>query len=148
LDFTYKKYSNTDSQDLKNLLEVNTNQTKPLLSSVEVANLIHFNWIPFYGKLNVFNQILYFDLGIGAGLGRFNTKSNRKTFNITNIPLTLEDETSNGLSTKIYFKFFTNKKLTFGFAYNLSAYRGITSYKGSEENNYYVDFLANVGYIF
>ena len=36
-------------------------------------------WAPFYGKINTFNKILYFDLFFGIGLATIGGKDNAET---------------------------------------------------------------------
>lgn len=38
-----------------------------------------YNWSPFYGKINTFNKIIYFDAYFSAGLGYSQMESNLKT---------------------------------------------------------------------
>jgi len=87
LDFTYKAYSNSNNRDLDTL--VNVRSTKPLFRIVDNSMMVHFSWIPFYGKLNTLDKIIYMDWGIGAGFGKFSTKSNYKTFETTSPPTSL-----------------------------------------------------------
>lgn len=148
IDLTHKRYANSESQDLKNLLSLSDLQTKPLLNVIDAVTFINFNWIPFYGKLNIFNNIYYFDLGFGVGGGMFNVQSNYKTFSEKNKPFTLDKETATGANTKIFFKFFTDKNFTFGFNYNLSMVQTIKSADEQKQNYFYSDFLINVGYLF
>lgn len=148
LDYTYKSYNNEDNSDLDNLREATTPSVKPIIRKIDSAQLIHFNWIPFYGKINTFNRIFFFDWGLGLGVGSFETQGNYKTFSQSNIPLTYEKSTDSGFNIRSYFKFFTKAHMTFGFEYNLSGVNTIKDPDGKEELLWYTDILATVGYLF
>lgn len=151
MDVTYKSYSNEDNQDLDNLGDITASgggSVKPLIRKVDSATLLHFNWIPFYGKINTFNKIFFFDWGIGFGIGSFETQGNYKTFLQTNIPLTYEKSNDTGGNFRSYFKFFTSSNLTFGFEYNLTGVNTIKSADGSEDILWYTDIMGSLGYLF
>lgn len=149
MDVTYKQYSNTDSTDLKNLLNVlGSNQVKPIIRKIDTATLIHLNWIPFYGKVNTFNRILFFDWGFGVGFGQFETQGNWKTFSVLNKSITFEKEVDTGFNFKSYVKFYTMGSITMGFEYNLTGVETIRDPAGTKEVLYYNDIMASVGYLF
>lgn len=148
LDFTYKQYSNSDSSDLKNLLSAYDSEVKPIIRKIDSAMLFHFNWIPFYGKINIFDQILFFDWGLGIGFGQFQTQGNYKTFLVKNKTITFEQETDTGFNLKSYFKFYTKSRMTFGVEYNLSGVNTIKSPDETKEYLYFADIIGSVGYIF
>lgn len=151
LDFTYKIYNNDDNADLDNIRNIDTGgggTIKPLIRKIDSAKLLHFNWIPFYGKINTFNRIFFFDWGLGLGVGQFETQGNYKTFNDRNVPLTYEKSNDMGMNIRSYFKFFTMSNMTFGFEYNLTGVQTIRSPDGSEDILWYTDIMASIGYMF
>ncbi len=148
IDFTYKKYNNSNSADLENLLEVLDNQTKPLIRRVDAAKLIHINWIPFYGKINTFNKIFFFDWGVGFGIGQFDTAGNYETFDDPAVSFTLKEESDTGFNFRSYVKFYTRSNWTMGFEYNLSGVSTIKSDAEKKEMLYFTDIMGTVGYIF
>ena len=103
LDLTYKMYTNSNNRDIDSLL--NQNSIKPLVRVVDTATLVHFNWIPFYGKLNMLNKILYMDWGIGIGFGQFTTQSNYKTFEDKDVAFSLEPEDNVGITLEHFSNF-------------------------------------------
>lgn len=148
LDFTYKQYSNSDSADLTNLLESYETEIKPLIRRIDAAKIVHINWIPFYGKINTFNKIFFFDFGVGLGFGQFDTAGNYKTFLEKNKSITLEEDVDTGVNLRTFFKFFLGDGLTFGFEYNLSAVQTILQQDGDKETFYYNDIVGSIGYMF
>ncbi|MBD64158.1 MAG: hypothetical protein CME62_03065 [Halobacteriovoraceae bacterium] len=152
MDFTYKQYNNSNSGDLDNLLEAlladGEQEVKPILRIIENAKLIHFNWIPFYGKVNIFNRIFFFDWGLGVGVGQFDTKGNWETFNESNTRLTFESDTDTGFNFRSYVKFFTRSNITLGFEYNLTGVDTIRDPNGKKDILYYNDIIGTIGYLF
>lgn len=148
IDFTYKQYNNSDSADLTNLLESFPNEVKPLIRRIDAAKLIHINWIPFYGKINTFNKIFFFDFGIGLGAGQFDTAGNYQTFKDKNISITFVEESDTGFNLRGFFKFFLGESLTLGFEYNLTGVQTIVSETEEKDILYYNDIIASIGYMF
>ncbi|MBT4792814.1 MAG: hypothetical protein HON90_14660 [Halobacteriovoraceae bacterium] len=150
IDLTYKMYNNSDSADLTNLLNINVNttQTKPLIRKINAAKLIHINWIPFYGKINTFNKIFFFDWGLGLGFGQFDTSGNYETFDKKNLSITFKDEVDTGFNLRSFAKFYIGQSMTMGFEYNLTGVETIKSIDGSKEILYYNDIIGTIGYIF
>ena len=150
LDFTYKQYNNADSADLKNLQTLGSagNEIKPLIRRIDAAKLFHINWIPFYGKVNTFNKIFFFDWGVGLGFGQFDTAGNYATFQQKNVSLTLVEESDMGFNFRSFFKFYLGESMTMGFEYNLSGVQTILSQDETKEILYYNDIMGSIGYIF
>lgn len=148
MDFTFKKYNNENSDDLTNLLSADTNQVKPLVRRIDAAKLVHLNWIPFYGKINTFNKIFFFDWGLGVGVGQFDYSVNNETFLQKTIKFNLVEQTDTGFNFRSFLKFFTKSGMTMGFEYNLSGVNTIKSADGATELLFFNDILGTVGYIF
>ncbi len=73
----YTNYSNKDNEALANLQKLNGSvpfirKTKSNLGAIA-------KWSPFYGKVNTFNKIFYFDWSFGLGAGILKTESNATT---------------------------------------------------------------------
>ncbi|MEN9723493.1 MAG: hypothetical protein RJB38_1479 [Pseudomonadota bacterium] len=66
----YTKWWNSSNTTFRSLEASSGATTLPLLREIrgQMGGLIH--WVPWYAKINVFNQILYFDWGFQLGLGR------------------------------------------------------------------------------
>ncbi len=70
-------YKNSDSDNLKALRAVST--VLPFVREVRSYFGGVATWAPFYGKLNLFNWILYYDWALNLGLGSVNTANDRNT---------------------------------------------------------------------
>jgi outer membrane beta-barrel protein len=74
IELMYTKYSNSDNDALVNLKKLNG--AIPFIRQTESNMGVLAKWSPFYGKINTFNKIFYFDWSFGLGIGKLNTKSN------------------------------------------------------------------------
>lgn len=146
VDFTYKSYSSDKSNDLISLIE--DRSTKPLVRKVDQLMILSANWLPFYGKVNLFNSIFYFDWGFGAGLGKAKLFSNEKTFTQSNVPLTLIESNPTAYSLKTYFKFYAFENINFGIQYDLTFFEAVINSSGTKEMVNINDINFTIGYMF
>lgn len=147
VDFTYKQYNNQDSGDLNNLLNQIADGVVPIIRKINSATLVHVNWIPFYGKINTFNSIYFFDWGFGLGLGQFNTEGNWQTFD-DNVGLLFAEDQDTGFNIRSYAKFYTRKNVTFGIEYNLTGVNTVKDPQGESATLFFADIMGSIGYIF
>jgi outer membrane beta-barrel protein len=66
-------------------------------------------WSPFYGKINTFNKIVYFDWSFGAGYAQVRTQSNMKTVINDLAEDSYQTENYSGGYLKSAFKFHLNQ---------------------------------------
>lgn len=147
IDVTFKQYSNEDSGDLSNLLNQIGDGVVPIIRKVNSATLVHLNWIPFYGKINTFNRIFFFDWGVGVGVGQFNTEGNWETFD-QNEGLVFSQDQDNGFNLRSFAKFYGGDHFTFGIEYNLTGIDTIKDPEGKSAYLFFADIMGSVGYIF
>ncbi len=74
LEALYTSYSNKDNEALQNLQKLNG--SIPFIRKTKSNYGVIAKWSPFYGKINTFNKIFYFDWSFGLGIGKLNTESN------------------------------------------------------------------------
>ena len=115
MEIFHTRYTNTDSDDYKNVVSVtqanNGEQaTYPFVRRLNAATGALFLVSPFYGKINTFNKIFYFDWSFGAGLAFLDAESNLRTVSIINAPNAYDSETFTALVYKTSFKFHTSRK--------------------------------------
>lgn len=121
LELFYNHYSNSNNDDfttIKNVSGVVPFVRRP--TSTYGAAII---WSPFYGKINTFNQIYYFDWSFGAGLAQVNTESNIKSVRINNAPNKYEKETYGGAILKTKVKFHLTENVHLGVEYMNTYYQ-------------------------
>lgn len=73
----YTSYSNKDNEAFENLKRLNG--SIPFIRKTKSNYGVIAKWSPFYGKINTFNKIFYFDWSFGLGLGKLNAESNART---------------------------------------------------------------------
>lgn len=117
----YQQYSNGNNDEFRNIRLIN--QTEPFirrLNSSYGANLI---WSPFYGKINTFNQIIYFDWSFGVGATIVNAESNLKTATNNLAVNKYRNETYGGAVAKTGVKFHLKENIHVGVEYMNTYYR-------------------------
>jgi outer membrane beta-barrel protein len=98
----YHGYQNRNNDDFRNIRVINDQE--PFIRKLNDTYGLLLIWSPFYGKINTFNQIFYFDWSFGAGYAKVNTESNVedvKTKKITQF----QNESYNGAVLKTNVKF-------------------------------------------
>jgi outer membrane beta-barrel protein len=77
IEALYTSYSNKENEALENLKRLNG--SIPFIRKTLSNYGLIAKWSPFYGKINTFNKIFYFDWAFGLGLGKLKTTSNAST---------------------------------------------------------------------
>ncbi|MDC1174808.1 outer membrane beta-barrel domain-containing protein, partial [Bacteriovoracaceae bacterium] len=77
IEGTFSSYSNQDNDNYNNLNRING--SVPFVRRSKSLMGINAVWSPFYGKINTFNKIIYFDWSFGLGLGQLEYESNKDT---------------------------------------------------------------------
>jgi hypothetical protein len=68
VELSYATYSNSDNAAYQNVTQING--TEPFVRRVNGLMGVNLILSPFYGKINTFNKIIYFDWSFGVGLGK------------------------------------------------------------------------------
>jgi outer membrane beta-barrel protein len=150
IEVNYNTYSNSTNETYKTLGDVNGSIpfSRQLLSTYGVMAI----WSPFYGKVNTFNKIFYFDWNIGAGLSQISAESNKDTAaSLTSQDVyTKEDYT--GFNFKTGLKFHATKKIHVGIDLQILYYQapgvvqtGVVTTDKWRSNS---DIVLSVGYSF
>lgn len=123
IELNYTQYANTDNSALQSLKSISG--TIPFMRNPLEAKSLYVIWSPFYGKINTFNKIYYFDWSFGAGLGSLKMESNLKSsFDSTKNTFEIENYTPIYLKTN--FKFHINKFVNIGIEYRSANYQANT----------------------
>ena len=115
LEVFYQQYSNKNNDDFNNIRLVN--EAEPFIRRMNSSYGAAIIWSPFYGKINTFNKIFYFDWSFGAGFANVTTDSNLKTVRIDNAPNAYEKETYKGAILKSKVKFHLRENVHIGIEY-------------------------------
>ncbi|MBY0414720.1 MAG: outer membrane beta-barrel domain-containing protein [Bdellovibrionales bacterium] len=108
----YTKYSNSDNDAMENLKRLNG--SVPFIRKTESNFGLMAKWSPFYGKINTFNKIFYFDWSFGLGIGKLNTKSNATSVAIPTQANNYADEKYTSVIAKTGLSFHINKNFHIG----------------------------------
>lgn len=87
IEFFYSATNNSENNTYKALVNTNTN-VLPVIREIKGEFGGMLQWVPWYAKINVFNQILYFDWYFAGGAGTALTR----TLTVTNGATTSVDE--------------------------------------------------------
>lgn len=98
-------YSKNDG-DFNDLAEkVRAQDAIPFTRIVDGYKGASFVWSPFYSKINLFDQILYYDWMFSAGYYTIDSSDNRKEFTVNGASRALTSETSSGFQIGTTFLF-------------------------------------------
>jgi outer membrane beta-barrel protein len=109
------QYNNSNNDDYSNVRLIN--QADPFVRRLNSSYGALVIWSPFYGKINTFNQIYYFDWSFGAGVAQVNTESNIKSVRINNAPNEYRKDTYTGAVLKTKVKFHLTEHVHLGVEY-------------------------------
>lgn len=112
VEVLYTKYSSKDNDAKTNLLNVTS--TVPFIRASESNYGVIAKWSPFYGKINTFNKIFYFDWSFGLGIGKINTKSNATTVATSKTILAYVDESYSSVIAKTGLSLHATKNIHLG----------------------------------
>ncbi|MFP5387050.1 MAG: outer membrane beta-barrel domain-containing protein [Bacteriovoracia bacterium] len=115
LELFYQQYSNSNNDDFRNVRLIN--EAEPFIRRPKSTYGAAVVWSPFYGKINTFNKIFYFDWSFAAGYAQVNTDSNIKTVRQNGAKNKYETEVYNGAVLKTNLKFHLRENLHLGVEY-------------------------------
>lgn len=111
VEFNYLSYSNQDNSALESVESVAG--LVPFIRRPLSSTSVFLIWSPFYGKINTFNQIYYFDWSFGVGTGQYTMESNLETAELANEDR-FASETYTPLQLKTSLKFHIRKNVHIG----------------------------------
>lgn len=107
-------------------------------------------WSPFYGKINTFNNIYYFDLNFGLGISKIQAESNRRVFNLNALASQNEydKEDFTGATWKGQLRFYVNKKINIDLDVITNTYKANSGLEVEEKFRNNTDAVISVGFSF
>lgn len=153
LEVGYRSYSNANNSDLNNLESIPSVTVKPLVRRPNSMTSIGAAWAPLYGKINVFNNIVYFDMGAGLHYVKLEAESNVKTFGNPGAPLVFDPESLNAFMGKAFFRVYINETWNVGYEYSITTFtapvtNSTVSSGSSEERDFITDMTFTFGVMF
>jgi len=106
LGLSYRGYGHSDNNSYDLLKSLNN--VTPFLRREKSLLGIMILWSPFYGKINTFNKITYFDWYFGSGLGILKSESNSDSFKKTGGASVFKNEENTSFLLKGGLKFYLN----------------------------------------
>ena len=146
-------YSNSDNENKDNLIEITKHA--PFIRNFNSKMGGMLLWSPFYGKINTFNKILYFDWSLGLGGGTIAAESNAKTaaeeFDESK-GNNFDAESFSGIFAKTALRIYIDRRYHAGIEYHWDMYQGGGAIVDGQEpkkklrHNREVVFLAGISF--
>jgi len=147
LEFNYNQYGSQTNTTYESVRVVN--DSEPFIRRVNRIQSLFLIYSPFYGKINTFNKIFYFDWSFGIGTGQMNAESNLKSVRNPGSPNTFEAERYNPIQFKSNIKFHMNKNIHVGVEFlNSNFEAGSPKNPGSNEWKQSNDLIFSLGVSF
>ncbi|MCB9062235.1 MAG: outer membrane beta-barrel domain-containing protein [Halobacteriovoraceae bacterium] len=145
IELKYSMYQNSDNTALKEVQRAA--EVMPFIRRINTSMGGYFIWSPFYGKINTFNKIFYFDWYFGAGFGILQAESNKTSAADSSAETIYETESYNALMLKMALRFYLNKNWHIGLELQNDWYKapGVLSGEKTRTN---VDTMLNFGFRF
>lgn len=141
---TYSSQNNTAYDSIKAVAGTEPFVRRPL-SNTSVFAI----WSPFYGKINTFNKIFYFDWYFGVGTGQFTTESNLDSVVDPSKPNQFKTETYTPIQLKTGVKVHLNRNLHLGVEFlNTNFQAGSAKNPNNESNKQSNDLIFTLGVSF
>jgi len=150
LEVMYNSYSNKDNDAYTNLQAIN--QSVPFVRRLNSNMAVIALWSPFYGKINTFNKIYYFDWSFGAGVGKLDAESNATTVSNPTQAANFQEESYTSFIGKTKLKFHINKNFHLGLEYINTTYKApgpqITGQATEDKYRSNSDLIFSIGFSF
>lgn len=147
IELSHSSYTNKNNNAHDSVKAVNG--IIPFTRKIISTSMLYGIWSPFYGKVNTFNKIFYFDwyLGVGLGVGKF--ESNLDSVSDANLPNTFKNESNTMIGLKTGIKAHVSKQFHIGVEFVNQNYRAKTPAKlGKEVNKQSNDLVFSLGVSF
>ncbi|MFA6235804.1 MAG: outer membrane beta-barrel domain-containing protein [Bacteriovorax sp.] len=150
LEGLYTSYSNKDNEAFDNLKRLNG--SIPFIRKTKSNYGVIAKWSPFYGKINTFNKIFYFDWSFGLGLGKLETESNAKSVGNPAQANVYTAESYTTVIGKTELTFHATKNVHIGLGLIMNTYKApgpsINNQAGQDKIRNNLDSILSVGFSF
>jgi outer membrane beta-barrel protein len=145
IELFYNGYSNKDNDDFRSIQSVNG--VVPFIRKFNSNAGALVIWSPFYGKINTFNQIFYFDWSFGAGVSNIAAQSNIKTASKSNVVNSYNNENYAGGVVKTNLKFHITENIHLAVEYMNTYYRAASAKSPNTKNlRTNTDVITSIGF--
>jgi outer membrane beta-barrel protein len=144
------KYSNSNNESYENLERIN--KSVPFVRRINSFYGAMGVWSPFYGKINTFNKIFYFDWSVGLGAGKIDAESNALTAADPNQASSFAKESYTAGAIKTGFRFHATENFHINVEYMRTTYKApgptINGVPGTNKFRANSDLIFSVGFSF
>ena len=141
---TYASKTNSTYESVKAV-----NDAEPFIRKANSLTALFAVWSPFYGKINTFNKIYYFDISFGIGYGQLNGESNLDSVRIASSANYFKGESFNPVLLKSNIKFHINQNFHIGVEFlNTNFQAGSPKTPSRKEWKQFNDLVLSVGVSF
>ena len=148
IEFFYHYYKNSNNENKK---VVESEGVVPFIRRFYNKTGGMLLWSPFYGKINIFNKIIYFDWSLGLGGGKIAGESNVETAGIdfkTKENYEFVDESFSGIFFKTSLRIYFFKHFHAGIEYHWDTYQGKKPLQANEELRFNHEAILLLGVSF
>lgn len=146
----YNGYSNSNNDAFENLQRVNG--SVPFMRKIESSYGAMAIWSPFYGKVNTFNKIFYFDWNFGLGVTKINAETNATTVANPSTSDEFSSESYTGIAYKTGLRFHATENIHIGIDYMRQSYQApgptIGTTPGQDKWRHNSDVIFSIGLSF
>lgn len=147
VELGYTTYAHTNNSTYDSIKAVNG--ADPFSRKSRRLTAAYLIWSPFYGKINTFNKIFYFDWSFGLGSGILDASSNLESVTDPSLPSSFDSETYNPLLLKTTLKFHLNRRTHIGIEFqNANIQAGSPKAPSKKEWRQLNDLIFSIGVSF
>lgn len=147
IELNHIQYGNSNNNAFESVKVVNG--TEPFIRRALNSTSLFLIWSPFYGKINTFNKIFYFDWYFGAGTGAYTMESNLQSVVNPGIPTQFDSESYTPVQLKSGLKVHINRHLHLGVEFlNTNFQAGSAKNPGSKTWKQSNDLIFSLGVSF
>lgn len=147
IELSYMGYAHTNNSTYESLKVING--AEPFSRKANKLTSAYLMWSPFYGKINTFNKIYYFDWSFGVGTGTLDAQSNLESVTNPSLANTFKSEQFNPAILKTNIKFHINRNLHLGVEFqNMNFQAGSPKAPASKEWKQMNDLIFSIGVSF
>ncbi|MCK5884083.1 MAG: outer membrane beta-barrel domain-containing protein [Bacteriovoracaceae bacterium] len=146
IEIFYKQYFHQNNDTYNSVLKINA--TEPFVRRINQMYGALAVWSPFYGKINTFNHIFYFDWSFGVGPAILSAESNRKTVLDPASSGSYESEKYIGAQIKTTLKFHINSNWHLGINLSNTTFDAPGPIDNTKKLRHTRDAMLSIGFSF
>lgn len=145
IEFFYNNYNNSNNDSYREVRLINSQE--PFIRRLSSSYGALIVWSPFYGKINTFNKIFYFDWSFAGGIAKVNAESNLKSITNSTADTVYSKESYNGAVLKTNLKFHATENIHLGVEY-MNTYYGAAGPKNPNNKTIRTntDVIISIGF--